>query len=77
MIKVNVATAKEIAHAKRRDKRAAELAPLDIQATIPTLAEQAEAERQVIRDKYAAMQTEIDEATTAEELKEIIKIFEG
>ena len=72
MIKVNVATAKEIAHAKRRDKRAAELAPLDIQATIPTLAEQAEAERQLVRDKYATIQTQIDEATTTEELKAII-----
>ena len=72
MIKVDLNKAKEIAHSKRREARAAEFAPLDIQATIPTLAEQAESERQLVRDKYAAMQTQIDSATTAEELKAII-----
>lgn len=77
MITIDINKAKEISHSKRREARAAEFAPLDIQATIPTLAEQAEAKRQVIRDKYAAMQTAIDAATTAKELKEIIKILEG
>ena len=72
MITIDINKAKEISHSKRRDARAAEFAPLDIQATIPTLAEQAEAERQLVRDKYAAMQTQIDSATTAEELKAII-----
>lgn len=72
MIQVDISKAKEITHEKRREARAAEFAPLDIQATIPTLAERAEAERQLIRDKYAAIQTQIDAATTAEELKAII-----
>ena len=72
MITIDINKAKEISHSKRREARAAEFAPLDIQATIPTLAEQAEAERQLVRDKYAAIQTAIDAATTAEELKTII-----
>ena len=72
MITIDINKAKEISHSKRREARAAEFAPLDIQATIPTLAEQAESERQLVRDKYAAMQTQIDSATTAEELKAII-----
>ena len=77
MITIDINKAKEISHSKRREARTAEFAPLDIQATIPTLAEQAEAERQVVRDKYAAIQTQIDAANTAEELKEILKTFEG
>ena len=72
MITIDINKAKEISHSKRREARSVEFAPLDIQATIPALAEQVEAERQVIRDKYAVIQTEIDAATTAEELKTII-----
>lgn len=72
MIKINIDRAKEISHEKRREARTAEFAPLDIQATIPEMAAQAEEQRQAVRDKYAAMQTDIDAATTAEELKAII-----
>ena len=77
MITIDINKAKEIAHSKRRGARAVEFAPLDIQATIPSLATQAEAERQVIRDKYAAIQTQIDAANTVEELKEVVKVLEG
>lgn len=72
MITIDINKAKEISHSKRREARAAEFAPLDIQATIPTLAEQAESERQLVRDKYAVIQTQIDESNTVEELKEIL-----
>lgn len=72
MIRINLSKAKEIAHDVRRAKRAAEFAPLDIQATIPAMATQAEAARQAIRDKYAEMQTEIDAAASPDELKSII-----
>lgn len=71
-IAVDMQKAHEITHAKRRAKRAVEMAPLDIEATIPSKATQAEAARQVIRDRYAVMQTEIDAATTPEMLKAII-----
>lgn len=60
---------KNIAHNKRRAKRAEEFAPLDVQATVPALANKAEQDRQVIRDKYADLQIAIDSATTVEELK--------
>ena len=72
MIQVDILKAKEIAHEKRRAARATELAPLDIQATIPAMAEQAEAKRAGIRDKYAAIQSQIDAATTVEELKAVL-----
>lgn len=72
MISVNINKAKSIAHDARRTARAAEFAPLDIKATIPTEAAAAEAARQVIRDKYAAMQAAIDSASTVEQLKEAL-----
>lgn len=73
MITINIDKAKNIAHDIRRAKRAEEFAPLDIKATIPSEAVAAEAARQVIRDKYAAMQTQINSASTPEEIKEAIK----
>ena len=72
MITIDINKAKEISHSKRREARAEEFKPLDIQATIPTLAEQAEAERQVVREKYAAIQAEINDAVTVDDLKAII-----
>jgi hypothetical protein len=69
MITINVNKAKDIAHDIRRSKRAEEFAPLDIQATIPSQASAAESARQVVRDKYAAMQTQINSASTPEEIK--------
>jgi hypothetical protein len=69
MITINITKAKGIAHDKRREARTAEFAPLDIKATIPSEATAAEAARQVIRDKYAAMQTAINSATTPDEIK--------
>jgi len=72
MIQVDILKAKEIAHDKRRAARAAEFAPLDIQTTIPAMAEQAEAKRAEIRDKYDAIQTQIDEANTVDVLRDII-----
>jgi hypothetical protein len=69
VITINITKAKGIAHDKRREARSVEFAPLDIKATIPSEATAAEAARQVIRDKYAAMQTAIDAATTTDEIK--------
>ena len=69
MITINITKAKAIAHDKRREARTLEFAPLDIKATIPSEAAAAEAARQVIRDKYAAMQTAIDAASTVDEIK--------
>ena len=69
MITINITKAKNIAHDARRTSRSAEFAPLDIKATIPSEATAAEAARQVIRDKYAAMQTAIDAASTTDGIK--------
>jgi hypothetical protein len=68
-IVIDVTKAKAIGHDMRRAARSAEFAPLDIKATIPSEASAAEAARQVIRDKYAAIQSGIDAATTPEEIK--------
>jgi len=72
MITINMTKAKEIAHDKRRAARSAEFAPLDIKATIPSEAQSAEAARQAIREKYAALQAQMDAAQTPEELKNLL-----
>jgi hypothetical protein len=69
MITINIDKAKNIAHDIRRAKRAEEFAPLDIQATIPSQATAAETARQAVRDKYTAMQNDINAAATPEEIK--------
>lgn len=68
-ITINIDKAKGIAHNKLREARSAEFAPLDIKATIPSEATAAEAARQAVREKYAAMQTAIDSASTVDEIK--------
>ena len=73
MIQVDINKAKEIAHNKRRVFREKELQPLDVKVTIPMYAEQAELERQVVRDKYAVMQEQIDQAERVEDLKKVIE----
>jgi hypothetical protein len=69
MIRVNLDKAKSIGHDIRRAERAKEFAPLDIKATIPSEAAAAEAARQAIRDKYAAIQSEIDAAQSPDQIK--------
>lgn len=69
----NMNKVKSIAHGKRREMRAKEFAPLDIEATIPAKAQQAEAAREAIRQKYATMQEKIDSATNADEVKNILE----
>jgi len=69
VVSINLNKAKTIAHDIRREARSTEFAPLDIKATIPSEATAAEAARQVVRDKYAAMQTAIDAASTVDEIK--------
>jgi hypothetical protein len=72
MITININKAKTIAHDKRREARSAEFAPLDIKATIPSEASSAEIARQLVRDKYSAMQTAIDNASTINEIKAVM-----
>ena len=72
-IVIDIDKAKAIGHDIRRVARSEEFKPLDVQATIPSLAAQAEAARQVIRAKYAAMQADIDAASTTDEIKEALK----
>jgi len=71
MIVINVTKAKAIGHDMRRAARAVEFAPYDdaIAKQIPGQAEGAEAARQLIREKYAAIQTAIDAAVTPDEIK--------
>lgn len=74
-IVINLDKAKAIAHEKRRTARAEEFKPLDeiIMKQIPgNDYTQAEVARQAIRDKYAVLQTQMDAATSAEELKNLI-----
>lgn len=71
MIVINIDKAKVVAHDMRRAARAEEFRPYDdaIAKQIPGQAEGAEAARQVIREKYAAMQTAIDAAQDVDGIK--------
>lgn len=77
MIAVNLNKAKAIGHAIRREARASEFAPLDQQVLIalgdPVRLAEAEAARQVVRDKYAEIQQEIDSAEAVEVLHDCLK----
>ena len=70
-IVIDVTKAKAIGHDMRRAARAEEFKPFDeaIAKQIPGQVDGAEAARQLIRDKYAAIQTQIDAATTPDEIK--------
>jgi hypothetical protein len=75
MILIDMTKAKDIAHEKRRAARAEEFKPYDevIMKQIPGVdAQQAEAARQAIREKYATLQAQMDAAQTAEELKGLL-----
>ena len=72
-IVIDITKAKAITHDARRTARAAEFAPLDVKATIPSEAVAAEAARAAIRTKYAEMQTTIDAAADVAALKGIIE----
>ena len=76
MITINITKAKAIGHDMRRVARAEEFKPFDeaIAKQIPGAADGAEAERQAIREKYAAIQTDIDAAATPEEIKAALGI---
>lgn len=71
MIVINIDKAKAVAHDMRRAVRAEEFKPFDdaIAKQIPGQAEGAEAARQAIREKYAAMQTAIDAAQDVDGIK--------
>jgi hypothetical protein len=75
MITINLNKARDITHTIRREARAEEFKPLDeiIAKQIPGAdAVAAEAARQAIRDKYTAIQADIDSAPGVNELKLIV-----
>lgn len=77
MIRINMTKAKSIAHDARRAARAEEFKPHDeiIMKQIPGVdAAAAEAARQAIREKYAALQVQMDAAQTPEQLKVLMSI---
>ncbi len=64
----------DIAHDKRRYNRNQQFAPLDIKATIPTEAADAEKKRQAIRVKDAKLQVDIDRAKNTGELRVLLNL---
>ena len=72
-IVIDLTKAKAITHDARRTARAAEFAPLDVKATIPSEAVAAEAARAAIRTKYADIQTAVDAAANVAALKTIME----
>lgn len=80
MITIDLDKAKAIGHDIRRAKRAEEFAPLDqvIAARIPGAdIDKLEAERQVIREKYAEVQAAINAAESPEEIKAALSLEEA
>ncbi len=76
-VTTDMVKAKDMAHDMRRVLRDEEMAPYDdiIMKQVPgSDAGQAEASRAQLRTKYATMQTDIDAATTPEELKTILGV---
>jgi hypothetical protein len=75
MIKINVDKAKAIGHDMRRAARAEEFKPYDeaIAKQIPGT-DGAEEARQAIREKYAAVQADIEAAATPDEIKAALGI---
>jgi hypothetical protein len=73
---IDLTKAKNIGHDMRRAARAEEFKPYDeaIAKQIPGALDGAEAARQAIRDKYAAIQTSIDAAATPDEIKAALGI---
>ena len=69
--------AKKVAHRKRRNRRYGEFAPKDVivSKAIPGTVDTAEESRAAIRTKYATMQTEIDAASTIDELYAIMEKY--
>jgi hypothetical protein len=77
-IKHDLDKCKALGHDMRRAKRAEEFAPHDevIMKQIPGAdAEAAEAARQEIRDKYAAIQDAINAAATPEDIKAALEVI--
>lgn len=75
IVKVSIEKYRAIAHDIRRAAREKEFAPLDdiIAKQIPVKdAAEAEAARQVVRDKYTEIQTAIDFAETPEQIKSVL-----
>lgn len=78
MITINLNKARDITHTIRREARAEEFKPHDevIAKQIPGAdAVAAEAARQAIRDKYTAIQADIDSAPGVNELKLIVDLL--
>jgi hypothetical protein len=76
-VDVDLTKAKEIAHDMRRQKRAEAFAPYDevIAKQIPGVdAAEAEAARQAIRDKYAAVQDAVNTAKTPDAIKVALEV---
>jgi len=75
-VDVDLDKAKDIGHDKRRAKREEEFAPFDaiIMKQIPgNSAEEAEASRQAVREKYALIQDAINVAETTDEIKSALE----
>ena len=76
-VDVDLGKARDIAHDIRRSQRAEEFAPLDeiIAKRIPGVtADEAEAQRQEIRDRYAVIQEAVDGSETVGALKEALGV---
>lgn len=71
----DLTTAKVVAHDIRRSVRDQEFTPWDRKVTIPAESANAEAQRELIRQKYAQIQLDIDTASDMATLRSVVKTF--
>lgn len=69
---IDLDAAKNFCHKLRRSARDAQFAPLDRMVTVPGQQEEAEKQRQALRDKYEILQNRIDSANDVVDLKAVL-----
>lgn len=69
---IDIKKAKEYIHGLRRKKRNIDFKDYDRLSTVPELFNEVEAKRKEIREIYKTLQENIDNATSAEQLEEIL-----
>jgi hypothetical protein len=75
VITINLSKAKSISHDIRRARRAEEFAPYDavIATRVPGAdLDAAEAARQAIRERYARLQAQLEQAQSPDELRQLL-----
>lgn len=72
-VKIDLTRAKVVAHRRRRSKRSEEFQEIDSDNMNMLVTPEAEARRLEVRNRYAGIQEELDQAVSPEELKLVMR----